>query len=84
MSKKQQAIKNMDLTGKLTDFLAAHPKDSKNFYASGGSVVPFSATDKALNKVNEKLVKDLLDEGKKVIKAKETKNKREPWQFITL
>lgn len=84
MSKKQQAVKNMDLTVKLTDYLATHPEDSKNFYASGASVVPFSATDKKLNKVNDELVKDLLEEGKKVVKAKETKDKKNPWEFILL
>ena len=36
----------------------------------------------ALNEENEKLVEELLEEGKIVVKAKETKNKKEPWEFI--
>ncbi len=84
MSKKQQAVKNMDLTVKLTDYLASHPEDSKNFYSSNASVVPFSATDKKLNEINDELVKDLLEEGKKVVKAEETKSKKEPWKFVSV
>jgi len=84
MGKKQQAIKNIDLTSKLADYIAVHPEASKKVFASGGSVVPFSATDKELNKANEELVKDLLKEGKNVVKAEETKSKLEPWKFITV
>ena len=83
MSKKQQAIKNMDLTAKLADYIAVHPEASEKVFASGASVVPFSLNDRELNKANERLVEDLLEEGKKVVKAKETKNSKEPWEFIT-
>lgn len=83
MSNKQQASKNMDLTAKLADYIAEHPEISRQVFVSGASIVPFSLNDKDLNKANEKLVKDLLEEGKKVIKIKETKNRKEPWEFVS-
>lgn len=78
MSQKQQAEKNLKLSSKLADFIAEHPKS----VMSGASVVPFSATDEKLNKENDKLVQELLEEGKTVVKAKETKNSKNPWEFI--
>jgi len=84
MSKKQQAIKNMDLTAKLADYIAIHPEASKKVFASGASIVPFSLYDKGLNEANEKLVKELLEEDKKVVKAKETKDRKNPWEFISV
>ncbi len=85
MSKKQQAQKNLNLTVKLTNYLTKHPELNKYVWgASGVSLVLFSATDKNLNKENEKLVEELKEEGKKVVKAEETKNTKEPWKFITL
>lgn len=84
MSKKQQAEKNATLAVKLTDYLAKNPEIDKHVWGSGVSLVPFSARDKKLNNANQELVESLLEEGKKVIKAKETKNSKEPWKFITL
>ena len=83
MSKKQQAEKNLKLYAKLADFIAEHPKLSGTVISSG-SVVLFSATDKNLNKVNEKLIKGLLEEGKTVVKAEETKDKKNPWNFTSV
>ena len=81
MSKKQQTKKNLDLTVKLSDFIASHPELYQTTI-SGVSIVPFSATDQKLNTENEKLVEGLLEEGKRVVKAQETKNKNTPWEFI--
>ena len=80
MSKKQQTQKNLELSVSLADFIAKHPNLSKTVI-SGASVVPFSMSDKKLNKENDKLVEELLEEGKKVVKAQEPKNHRNPWQF---
>lgn len=84
MSKKQQAKKNLTLTVKLTDYLAKNPEIDKYVWEGGVSLVPFSANDKRLNSENEKLVEELLEEGKKVVKAKETQDKKNPWEFISI
>ncbi|MBI2039986.1 hypothetical protein HYT18_02855 [Candidatus Microgenomates bacterium] len=81
MSNKQQLDKNMRLTAKLADFITTHPEVNKSI-PSGASIVPFSASDNILNRMNEKLIPGLKEEGKIVVKAKETKNKKEPWEFI--
>jgi hypothetical protein len=82
MNKIIQAKKNLKLTVKLTDYLAKNPEIDWNVWKEGVSLVPFSATDKKLNSENNKLVEELLEEGKKVVKAEETKNSKEPWKFI--
>lgn len=84
MSKKQQAQGNLHLTVKLTDYLSKNPEIDKHVWESGVSLVPFSANDNRLNKENDKLVEELLAEGKIVVKAEETKNSKEPWKFILL
>lgn len=81
MSKKQQLDKNMKLTVKLADFIASHP-DINRCIPSGASIVPFSASNDVLNRMNEQLIPGLKEEGKIVVKAKETKNIKEPWEFI--
>lgn len=81
MSKKQQLNKNMKLTAKLADFIASHPEVNRSI-PSGASIVPFSASNDVLNRMNEELIPGLREEGKIVVKAKETKNKKEPWEFI--
>lgn len=78
MSKKQQAEKNLKLSVKLADFIVDHP----NAIISDASVVPFSAGDQKLNRANEGLVEELLEEGKPVVKAQETKDSKTPWNFI--
>lgn len=83
MSKKQQIKKNLELSAKLADYLAKNPKlDGK--MPNKASYVFFSATDKQLNRTNLKLAKSLAEEGKTVIKAKETRDKSNPWEFILL
>jgi hypothetical protein len=35
----------------------------------------------SINEVNKKLIKELLEEGKHVVKAQETNNEKQPWEF---
>lgn len=81
MGKLKQLEKNVKLSEKLADYLAANPNVMKDF-PSGSSFVAFSSSDEELNKFNEKLVTSLKKEGKKVIEAKEKSNKTKPWSFI--
>jgi hypothetical protein len=80
MSTKTQAEKNLKLSEKLADFLVNHPEVSKKL-PDDASFVTFSAGDKNLNEVNKKLIKELLEEGKRVVKAQETNNEKHPWNF---
>lgn len=77
MPTKQQVSKNLKLTEKLLDYLAKNPGDS----SSNISYVMFSKDDEALNKANLKLVDSLLKEGKRVVKAEESNDKKLPWKF---
>lgn len=79
MSKKQLE-KNIKLSQKLADFLAKNPKHMKSV-SKDSSFVVFSATDKLLNKINEKLIKSLEKDGRIVIKAQETKKSEPLWVF---
>lgn len=83
MIKRQQIQKNLKLSIKLADYLAKNP-NKESFMNKTVSYVFFSASDKELNKVNLKLAKSLANEGKTVIKAKETKDKKNPWLLIPL
>ena len=80
MSTKTQAEKNLKLSGKLADFLVSHPEVSKKL-PDEASFVTFSVDDKNLNEINKKLIKELLEEGKQVVKAQETNNEKQPWEF---
>ena len=80
MSTKTQAEKNLKLSEKLANFLISHPEVSKKL-PDDASFVTFSAGDKNLNEVNKALIKELLDEGKHVVKAQETNNEKQPWEF---
>jgi hypothetical protein len=80
MSTKTQAEKNLKLSGKLADFLVSHPEVSKRL-PDDASFVTFSVDDKNLNEINKKLIKELLEEGKQVVKAQETNNEKQPWEF---
>lgn len=82
MSKKQ-IEKNFELSEKLAVFLGKNPKKMKAI-PKDSSFVVFSVSDSFLNKVNEKLVVSLEKKGRKVIKAKQTKNVKEPWVFTPL
>lgn len=81
MSNKDQAIKNMDLSQELAEFIAQNPKVVKNVPKSS-TYVAFSSSDEGLNKANEKLISSLVKEGKRVIKAIQTNDKFNPWKFF--
>lgn len=83
MSIKTQASKNLKLSEKLAQFLVNHPKATEKF-PKNASFVTFSAQDKNLNKVNKQLINELLEEGKKVIKAEETNDRKLPWRFTAI
>ena len=78
MSKKQQITKNIQLSEKLADFLA----DKK--VSGGTSYVVFSATDKKLNIMNNKLIASMMKKGKKVVKAEEAKGNKNSWTFTPI
>jgi len=78
MSKKTQTTKNIELTQKLLDYL------SSNKIRKGYSFVVFSKDDQKLNKANEKLASDLQKKGTKIVKAKETDDKKDPWHLSYL
>ena len=80
MSTKTQAEKNLKLSSKLADFLVSHPEVSKKL-PDDASFVTFSAEDNNLNELNQELIKELLEEGKRVVKAQETNNEKHPWEF---
>ncbi|HUD44206.1 MAG TPA: DUF5647 family protein [Patescibacteria group bacterium] len=81
MSNKDQAVKNMDLSQELAEFIAKNPKAVKKIPRSS-TFVAFSSKDEQLNKANEKLIASLMQEGKKVIKAIQTNDKFNPWKFF--
>jgi hypothetical protein len=83
MNTKTQAEKNLKLSGKLADFLVSHPEVSKKL-PDEASFVTFSVDDKNLNEINKKLIKELLEEGKQVVKAQETNNEKQPWEFSAI
>lgn len=76
MSNKIQTSKNILLTQKLLDYLQTVR------YKKGYSFVVFSKDDQRLNNANRKLAEGLKKEGKKIIKAEETGNKKSPWNLI--
>jgi len=80
MNTKTQAEKNLKLSEKLADFLVSHPEVSKKL-PDDASFVTFSVEDTSLNEVNKKLINELLEEGKRVVKAQETNNEKQPWEF---
>ncbi len=83
MSTKTQTEKNLKLSEKLANFIVSHPEITSKL-PDNASFVFFSAKDKSLNEVNKGLIKGLLEEGKKVVKAEETKDKKNPWRFTPI
>lgn len=79
MSTKLQTSKNIELTGKLLDYLSRGenipdlPEDV--------SFVPFSRNNKKLNSANEKLV-EVLNKEKPVAIAEEPKTGKQGWKII--
>lgn len=82
MSKKQQLEKNLQLSEELMQFLADNPSLSPTKKLGSVSYVVFTANDKELNKANDKLIDSLHKEGKSVVKAVQTLDKKSPWQFL--
>jgi uncharacterized protein DUF5647 len=80
MNTKTQAEKNLKLSEKLAEFLLSHP-DIDHKLPSDASFVTYSAEDKSLNAVNDKLIPGLLEEGKHVYKAQEIKSDTNKWEF---
>ena len=79
MTKKIQFEKNIELSDKLATYLVSKPfKNKKHKY----TFVAFSAKDEILNRKNEKLIIQLIKEGKKVVKALQTSSKNTPWKFV--
>ena len=80
MSKKVQTDKNIDLTQKLIKFLVK----GKNVpdLPQDVSFVPFSKTDKRLNEANEELLKNLFNDEKPVVIAKEPRTNNGSWELI--
>ena len=80
MTKTKQYKKNIDLSGKLAEYIISHPKIVKDM-PKDASFVVFASKDKELNKENQKLVLSLKSEGKKVVKAIQKQSKKDPWSF---
>jgi hypothetical protein len=78
MSKKQLIAKNISLSEKLADFMAKNPKAMKKSKRSI-SYVMFSANDQVLNKANEKVMNQLLQDGEKIIKAEQINDTKNAW-----
>lgn len=83
MGAKQQVEKNIKLSSKVASYLMENP-DAVKGVPKHSTYVIFSADDQELNKKNGQLLSSLKSEGKKVIKVIETKNKTNPWNFISL
>lgn len=82
MSKNKQIEKNLQLSGKLMEYLADNPSQSPTKKWGSVSFVVLTKNDDELNKLNSQLIDSLLDEGKKVVKAIQTLNKKQPWTFL--
>lgn len=82
MSKQQQLEKNLQLSEELMQFLADNPTLSPTNKWGSVSFVVMTKDDKELNKLNSDLIDSLQEEGKKVVKAIQTLDKKSPWQFL--
>lgn len=79
MSKKTQTSRNIDLTQKLISYLVGG-KNVPNL-PQDVSFVPFSKSDKRLNKANEELLESLYKQEKPVVIAQEPKTSQETWKI---
>lgn len=79
MSKNAQTTKNIELTHKLLSYLV-HGKNIPNL-PKDVSFVPFSKSDKKLNKANGALLETLLKEQKPVAIAEEPKTSKDSWNI---
>lgn len=80
MTKKVQTRKNLELSEQLASYIVNNPRAVKDL-PKNVSFIVFSSEDESLNKKNEGLIKSVIAEGKKVIKAIQTKDKSNPWKF---
>lgn len=79
MGNKIQTSKNIELTQKLIRFLVKG-KDVPNL-PEDVSFVPFSKTDKNLNKANQELLESISKEEKPVAIATESKSIKGSWEI---
>lgn len=77
MSKAQQMALNIELTELLANYIIGNPKLLTEYV--GCSYVVFDESNEELNKLNESLIKSLLDEKRIVVTAVKTKDKANPW-----
>lgn len=80
MGTKAQTAKNIDLSHKLMDYLING--DDVPVLPQDVSFVPFSKTDKKLNKANQELLGAISKEDKPVAIAEEPKTSKAPWVII--
>lgn len=79
MSKALQAQLNIGLSEKLANYLAVNPQILNKY--KGYSFVVISSKNKKLNMMNVKLISNLVDEDKQVIKAVEPSKPSLSWRF---
>lgn len=79
MSSKKQFEKNVKLSEDVANYLVDNP-DYLIKYGNSSFIV-FTKSDKDLNNMNQDLLLDLLDEGKKVVVVTQTSKKSNPWKF---
>lgn len=80
MTKHSQITKNMEFSQELMNYLIAKKIKIK----PNSSYVVFTYNDENLNKMNVKLLNELVKEGKKVIKAMKTNDSENPWKFTPI
>ncbi len=64
------------------EYLADNPSLSPTNKWGSVSFVVITKNDEVLNKTNTELIESLHEEGKKVVKAIQTLDKKAPWQFL--
>ncbi|OGG24417.1 hypothetical protein A3A79_04505 [Candidatus Gottesmanbacteria bacterium RIFCSPLOWO2_01_FULL_43_11b] len=80
MSKAKIIFKNISLSEKFSLYYLDNPNLFVDF-PNNASIVIFSKSDNELNKSNDKILKDLIQEGTEVVKVQETSDQNTPWRF---
>lgn len=83
MTKKIQLQENLKLSEKLAAYIVDNPSVTKGI-PSNASYVFYSATDKALNRANDAIIKSLLNQGTAVVKAQENQNTKTHWKLTSV
>jgi len=83
MTTTKQLEQNFRLSSKLAQYIASNPLAIKKIPV-GASFVVFSSSNKELNKANQRLVRSLESEGKRVVKAEKRDSSTQPWVFLTV